>query len=163
MSTWLAEDMADKMVIADHRLQARNRGTWCHSRTGEWYELDYFLVSSMYVGRFSRLKTWGMGESDHAARGISYRLSKTPGTREPTKKKWGGMQARGFETSRLQDEEIKVKYQEAVSREIEGMTLWADRAAGIRKAAEEVLGRKAKQGADPIPDATQANIKEGFV
>ena len=57
MSRWLAEDMLDKMAIVDHRLPARNRGTWCHSRTGEWYELDYFLVSSAYVGRFGCLKT----------------------------------------------------------------------------------------------------------
>jgi hypothetical protein len=41
----LEKDVSDKFVIPDHRIPARSRGTWCSARSGEWYELDYFIVS----------------------------------------------------------------------------------------------------------------------
>ena len=32
------------LYIVDTYFRKINRGTWCHPRTGKWYELDYFLA-----------------------------------------------------------------------------------------------------------------------
>ena len=68
----------DDLVVIDQRLPGRSRGTWCLNRTGEWYELDLFFASSKYAGRFGGMKTWSIGESDHAARGVRYRIATVP-------------------------------------------------------------------------------------
>ena len=34
----------NNLYIVDTYLRKNNRGTWCHPRTGNWYELDYFLA-----------------------------------------------------------------------------------------------------------------------
>ena len=34
----------NNLRIVDTFFQKKNRGTWCHPRTGKWYELDYLLA-----------------------------------------------------------------------------------------------------------------------
>ena len=78
MLKWFSSpEISKRLVIADHRIPSKCRGTWCH-RKGEWYELDYYIVSKEYVGRFGGLRTWAVGESDHAARSLRFRLAKNP-------------------------------------------------------------------------------------
>ena len=78
MLKWLQKEVAQQFAVADHRIPAKFRGTWGSHQRGEWYELDFFVVSKAYAGRFGCLKTWSVGESDHAARSLSLRIATTP-------------------------------------------------------------------------------------
>ena len=67
MLNWMAEPANRCLTNVDHKIPSRSRGTWCHRNTGIWYELDYFVASSEYVGRFGGVSTFAVGESDHAS------------------------------------------------------------------------------------------------
>ena len=150
MLQWLKKDVPKQLDIADLHIPGRSRGTWGNPQTGVWYELDYFVVSKSYVGRFGGLKTWAIGESDHAARSLRFRLAGIPKEKTPIKKQRFENKPRGFDTSKLNELEYGAKYARAVATHIQGKNTWQEVSQGVCRAAEEVLGRKQRPGADPM-------------
>ena len=51
----------------DYRRVIARRGTWRHTYTGKWYELDYFALPTTHHGMIARIKTIGLSSNfDHA-------------------------------------------------------------------------------------------------
>ena len=79
MLDWLrSRKIKGKLNVVDQRLVLRKRGTWRHSSGSNWYELDYFIADVKYIGRFSKLQAFAVGESDHAAKLVRYRMAGVP-------------------------------------------------------------------------------------
>ena len=99
------------MVVADHRLVLRCRGTFC-THASKWEELDYFMVSERFVGRCGKLKTARMEETDHVGKIMSFRLALDKDDKWNPKsqlywKKSAAQVRRGFDADRLKDPKVK--------------------------------------------------------
>ena len=79
MLDWLgSREVNGTLGVVDHGLVLKRRGTWRHTVGSNWYELDYFIASKAYLGRFGRLRAHAVGESDHAAKDVLFRLAGVP-------------------------------------------------------------------------------------
>ena len=160
MLNWLDTLLKDKMVVADHRIPLRRRGTWC-STGGKWYEIDYFLASEKYVGRCGKLQAVAVGESDHMAKIMNVRLA--AGQSSAEKRRWrqhAHTERTNFDTSRLHDDEVRKEYEDALDKEIdEGMT-WTEAGTKLREVAAEVLGPRPSSGVPKIAPSREQEIKK---
>ena len=150
MLRWLeSKEVATKLSVVDHKLVLKKRGTWRHSVGDNWYELDYFLASKSYAGRFSRLKVDAVGESDHAAKSVLFRLAGVP---KKGKNQWRNFNYNlrtTFAVSQLKDEKINKEYKMELQRKLQNKDKWSEVAEVVREVATEVLGPKSKPGKDP--------------
>ena len=150
-----------RLINVDHKIPAKRRGTWCSNKSGVWYELDYFLTSVKYSGRFSKLRTIAVGESDHAARVLNFRMAGIPKEKKSWKApvRWQG-QIKGFEVEKLKDEEVVKVYEEKMNAAVEGLHTWGEISGAMKGVAAEVLGEKGKPGPGKPPTEMQVKIKE---
>jgi hypothetical protein len=158
MLTYLATKLRDKFLIADQKLVLRKRGTWCNN-SGIWYELDYFLVSKDHAGRCSKLQAVAMGESDHAAKIVNFRMANV----KVDKTRWrdnGHKVSRGFDVAKLSDEKTEERFGERLDRVISEDLSWQETTKQIRDVAAEELGERPKAGPDPIPAAEAREMRK---
>ena len=122
--------------------------------------MDYFGVSESVVGRFGGLRTWAMGESDHAARSVRYRLAPQP--HPAGRRPWRAQGFRGQQMAvgRLRDPEVRERFQEAASAAIEGKGEWGDIAEALGVVGTEVLGTAPRVGLDPTPGPMATRLSE---
>ena len=150
MLRWLGtKDVASKLCVVDHKLVLKRRGTWRHSVGDKWYELDYFLASKAYVGRFSKLGVTAVGESDHAAKTVLFRMAGVPKTGEKHWRKTVRLDKNSFAVTRLKDEETSTAYAQRLESKLQDKVSWGEVAETVREVASEVLGPKVKAGKDP--------------
>ena len=159
MLKWLEGPMKNQVEIADHRLRLRRRGTWCNGSTGVWYEIDYFVCSSSYVGRCGRLRAVAMGESDHAAKIMDFRIAGVPKDKVKRWRDHGTKQDRPFDVGKLQDVETRKIYQERLDMDITEDMSWTQAAEKICETAQEVLGSRPKPGAGEIPPDVATELR----
>ena len=150
MLRWLgSKDVTRKLGVVDHKLVLKNRGTWRHTVGDKWYELDYFLASEPYIGRFSRLKVQAVGESDHAAKSVLFRMAGVPKTGDKHWRKPNMNVRQSFAVSKLKDEKICTTFKLELTRKLHATDTWGQVAETVREVAAEVLGPKAKAGGGP--------------
>ena len=158
MLAWLESRVAGRTLgVVDQKLVLRKRGTWRHSVGSNWYELDYFIASKAYLGRFGRLQVHAVGESDHAAKSVLFRLAGVP---KVNGKSWRDQKLNvreSFAVGKLQDPDIQKAYSLEVTRRLHDKESWGEIAETVREVASEVLGPKAKAGPDP---ETQEQISQ---
>ena len=157
LQKYLATKYRGKYMVADQKLVLRNRGTWCNF--GTWYELDFFLVSCGYVGRCSKLQAVVMGESDHAAKIVNFRIANGTITKSTWRSK-GHMVSKGYDVSKLNNEDVEEKYAAKMDEEITEELSWKETTAKIREVAAEVLGSRPKAGPNPMPSKEASELKK---
>ena len=152
----------NNLFIVDTYFRKNNRGTWCHPRTGNWYELDYFLavrhrnliIKDMKVLREGR---W----SDHRPKMIkvSFREKKERLNRTKQEK---------IDWRKLRNKKYHDAYQEHISNvSLSNELSWAELAETMKRAAKPACGledtrsqRAVKKRNEATNEAQRHNARE---
>ena len=134
----------------------RRRGTWCHPRNGNWYELDGFLMRNNQRHKFVR-KVSTVGEvtlSDHKPKLMIFRLESRLRARVRTKR----IPRIKFEQLRLPEiaEQYRLKIGELIEENVrdedaieDDKTRWDELTELVVSAAKEVCGTEEKKVDNP--------------
>ena len=145
----------------------RRRGTWCHPRTGKWYELDGFLMKNRQRHKHvKKISTVGEATlSDHKPKLMKFQLDVEMRKKERVKR----IPRIRFEKLRI--EEIAVQYRQKIGDIIEDdvdrddlrnddMTRWNELTDIVIEAAKEVCGTEEKKVEHPWLVGREVEIEE---
>ena len=125
----------NNLYIVDTYFRKNNRGTWCHPRTGNWYELDYFLakrhrnliIKDMKVVREDR---W----SDHRSKMIKVSIREK-------KERFNRTKQEKIDWRKLRIKKHHDAYQEHISKaSLSNKPSWAELAETMKRAAKAACG-----------------------
>ena len=133
----------------------RRRGTWCHPRTGEWYEIDGFLMRNRQRHKHVK-KICTVGEitlSDHKPKLMKFQLEVNLRSRTRIKR----VPRIRFEKLRLPEiaDQYRQRIGELIAEEVDNedlnddMTRWDELTKIVIKAAEEVCGKEERKVENP--------------